>query len=207
MSEILAFSGRKTNAEAIEDCAKLGYIGPGDLTIDLTYGLGRFWTRWKPDELHCADLNPDKSPDFPDGLDATATGFLDSCYDVVVVDPPYKLNGKSGQGGPASSDADYGVDGDYMPVGARMNLMRNMLTEANRIVKPGGVVLYKCQAQVVSGNVMWQDRVMAQHAEHVGMRHIDSLFVEGVRAQPSGRRQIHARRNYSTLLVLQAMKR
>jgi len=202
--EILAFAGRKTNAEVIRDCATLGYLLADWDTIDLTYGYGRFWALWRPDPEHFSrgDLNPNKSPDYPDGLNATDTKLPSRSWDAVVIDPPYKFNGTSGQGGPASSDESYGVDGDYVTPSQRLGLMTAMMVEGHRILRPNGFMLYKCQAQVVSGKVIWQDRIMAERAEGLGMRHVDTLYVEGHRPQPSGRRQVHARQNYSTMLIL-----
>lgn len=201
--EIMAFAGRKTNAEAIRDCVRLGYIGETDDIIDLTYGLGRFWTlTGELPRLQRADLDPAKSPDWPDGLDATNTGLSSASFDVAVIDPPYKLNGTSDMGGPATSDSDYGVAGDYHSREARHDLMFRMLIEGIRLVRPKGFVLYKCQAQVNGGKVRWQPNMIANWATERGMEHVDELYVEGYRPQPPGRAQKTARRNYSTLLIL-----
>ena len=83
---VKAFGGRCTNAEAIADCHKLKYIKATDTVVDLTYGKGRFWKLYEHPRLVRCDLNPVRSLDFPDGLDATATGFEDRLFDVVVVD-------------------------------------------------------------------------------------------------------------------------
>ena len=65
------------------------------------------------------------------------------------------------------------------------------------------MLLIKCQDQVVSGAVRWQTRIFADHAEAQGFQLVDALHVQGSRPQPDGRRQVHARRDYSTLLVLE----
>lgn len=212
MSEILAFAGRRTNAEAINDAATLGYLKPSDSIIDLTYGLGRFWTTWQPDpaqggRLWRADLDADRSLDFPDGLDATSTFLADRTYDAVVVDPPYKLNGRSEQGGPAGSDVDYGVGGEYRSRDDRHELMLAMLDEAHRIAKRGGYILYKCQDQVNGGRTRHQERMIANRAEDLGAWHLTTLFVEGMRPQPDGRAQKTPRNNFSSLLVIQRKSR
>lgn len=207
--EILAFAGRRTNAEAIRDLAALGYLKPDDGIIDLTYGLGRFWTLWQPKEnrLKRADLNPELSPDFELGLDATDTNFPDQLWDVVVVDPPYKLNGTSEGRGPSASDVDYGVDGDYHSVASKHHLMLAMLTEAHRIVKRNGYIIYKCQDQVNGGRTRQQERMIANAAEELGAWHLTTLFVEGARAQPSHRPQKTPRNNFSSMLVIQRKAR
>ena len=48
----------------------------------------------------------------------------------------------------------------------------------------------------------WQTIEFAGHAVELGSRLVDQLHLPSYRPQPAGRRQIHARRNYSTLLVL-----
>ena len=42
---------------------------------------------------------------------------------------------------------------------------------------------------------------MTDHARALGLELVDVLHVQGYRKQPPGRRQIHARRDYSTALV------
>lgn len=202
-SSVMSFAGRRTNAEAIRDLARMGILKPEDRTIDLTYGLGRFWTLWQPEDLLRADLDPARSHDFPGGLDAEYTGLPESSFDVVVVDPEYKLNGTANRGGPADGDADYGVGGEYVPWQERMAKMLRELTEANRLVKPKGKVVYKCQSQVCSGQVRWQEFDAHQHALGLKMLHRTTLYVEGYRAQPPGRTQKHAANNFSAMLVFE----
>ena len=84
----------------------------------------------------------------------------------------------------------------------RMRLCIDGITECHRVLKPGGHLLVKCQDQVCSGHVRWQTIEFAGHAVELGSRLVDQLHLPSYRPQPAGRRQIHARRNYSTLLVL-----
>lgn len=92
---IFAIADAATNAEVIEQLARprfVEYLRPEWRTLDPTYGEGRFWTRWRPDDLVACDLNPAKSPigrsvDFRPGL----SGFPDNSFDAVVIDGPYKL--------------------------------------------------------------------------------------------------------------------
>lgn len=194
MSDVLAIDpSRKTNADLIVACRDLGYLKDEDVTIDLTYGEGVFWSGWRPLWLTTNDADGRK------GLwhdDFRSTGWKDDGFDVVVFDPPYKLNGT-----PSKGDERYGVD---VPAKwrDRMQLCIDGITEAVRLVRPSGIVLVKCQAQVVSGKVRWQDRIFADHAEALGCELIDRFDFLGGRPQPEGRRQVHARRNHSTLLVL-----
>lgn len=190
---------RRTNAEMILHCAELGYLTDDNLILDPTYGLGNWWKLWTPnagiETIRRHDLDPDKAPD--GAMDFTAMPYDDGKFDVVAYDPPYKLNGTP----TPEVDAAYGV---HTPktVEERLSLMTTGLVECIRVTKPRGIVLAKCQDQVVSGNVVWQTQIMASRATFLGCKVEDMLHVSSYRPQPPGRRQIHAARNYSTLLVI-----
>ena len=196
---VLAISDATTNAELVEQCARLGYLRADDLTLDATYGLGRFWTLWQPGRLIACDLDPTRARTAV--ADFTRLPFPDGTFDAVVFDPPYKLNGASHGRGPASCDADYGVGGPAVRWQDRMQLCRDGIAEGSRVLRPGGTLLVKCQDQVVSGAVRWQTHDFAAHAAAHGCRLVDQLHLRSYRPQPAGRRQVHARRNYSTLLI------
>jgi hypothetical protein len=200
VSEVRAIGVRRNNAELMADCAALGYLP--DQVLDLTYGLGRFWTVHRPSSLVTNDLDPTKGAYHEDWT--TRTTWPDRSFGAVVLDPPYKLNGTSTGKGPAASDSSYGVAGPYVTVAARHKMICDGIAEGARLARR--YLLVKCQDQVVSGRVHWQTRIFADHAESIGLRLVDQLHVQGYRAQPAGRRQVHARRDYSTLLVLEAYR-
>lgn len=181
-----------TNAHMIADCVRLGYLRSEWEILDPTYGQGNFWTQWRPPLLTGADANQFG------GFDFTDMPWDDESYDAVVYDPPYKLNGTPTVG----VDARYGV-GESTRWQDRILLMQRGQKECARVLKPGGYLLTKCQDQVVSGKVVWQTDIMTAQATHDGLIKIDRLdFLANPRPQPHTR-QVHARRNYSTLLVFQ----
>lgn len=189
---VLAAHTWRNNAELIADVARLGYIT--GRVVDLTYGHGLFWTRYRPDQLVAHDRNPEKG----DGVDFRRLPEPDGTYDTVVFDPPYKLSGT-----PALGDFDqrYGID---VPTRwqDRMALILDGTREAVRVCRPGGHVLVKCQDQVVSGAIRWQTREVAAVAESHGCVQVDRFDLLGKhRPQPAGRRQVHAQGRPSTLLV------
>lgn len=193
---VMAIGEWRDNGEMIADLAHLGYIH--GRVLDPTYGLGRFWTRHQPDQFTACDLNPKRSPiGYP--VDFTKLPFDNRSFDTVVFDPPYKLNGT---GGSHASDEAYGVEWKGVTWQDKMQLCRDGITESVRVLAPQGHLLVKCQDQVCSGQVRWQTRDFADHAESLGCRLVDALHFKGYRSQPEGRRQVHARRNYSTMLVL-----
>jgi len=185
---ILAATAWPNNAALIADCRRLGYL-PGRV-MDVTYGRGKWWTvGGEPEGLVKHDLRLD-------GVDFRHLPHPDASFDAIAFDPPYKLNGTPTD----KVDAPYGVDVIDTRDG-RHQLIRDGITECARVLASGGYLLAKVQDQVNGGKVRWQSRIFADHAESLGLEHVDALLMLAYRPQPAGVRQVHARRNYSTLLV------
>lgn len=192
---ILAAQPWPNNAAMIADCARMGYLRKEWLTLDPTYGKGNFWTEWQPTCLHKSDKFTCKPGLFRYNDDFTALQWSDRSFDAVVFDPPYKFNGT-----PSSPDIPYGV---HEPTRwqDRLQLMKDGVVECARVLKPKGYLLVKCMDQVVSGKVVWQTDHMTATAINAGCVKVDRLdFLTSPRPQPHSR-QLHARRNYSTLLI------
>ncbi len=198
---VFAISKAKNNAELIEECAQLGYLHKDWVTLDPTWGDGRFWANWMPDTLIPLDLDRSKSPS---GL---AVDFRDirwkpkGGYDAVVFDPPYKYSGTPALG---KFDERYGIQ-KYQRWQDREQMILDGISECVRVLRPRGFLLVKCQDQVSSGEVRWQTFTFTKHAESRGCRLVDHFLLPSYRPQPKGTSQKHARRNYSSLLVLQKM--
>lgn len=192
---ILAIAKWSSNAALIADCARLGYLRREWRTLDPTYGLGTFWQEWHPIRLTRTDIVPTLSPDAPAGVDFTDMPWGDRAFDCVVFDPPYKLNGTPTD----EIDGRYGVDVVDTRAG-RMQLIRDGISECARVLGDGYLLL-KCQDQVNGGKVRWQTIEFANHAKTLGLGLVDRFDFLSYRPQPSGVRQVHARRNASTLLI------
>lgn len=192
--EILAIHAWPSNAELIVDCARLGYLREDWWVLDCTYGLGTFWKAWCPPKLIACDLDPAKSPS-GESVDFRALPWPDRQFDAVVFDPPYKLNGTPTE----AVDGRYGVD-EVATREGRTNLIREGLTECARVLGDG-YLLMKCQDQVNGGKVRWQTIDFTIHARSLGLELVDRFDMLSYRPQPAGTRQVHARRNASTLLV------
>jgi SAM-dependent methyltransferase len=188
--EILAATAWPTNADMIVDCVTLGYIH--GRVLDPTYGKGNWWNLVRPIDFHAHDLKVD-------GVDFRNLPYPDGYFDTITFDPPYKLNGTPTD----AVDAPYGVDIVATRAG-RTQLILDGMVELARVLAPEGHLLVKCQNQVNGGKVRWQTRDFAAHGEMLGLTHLDELQMLAYREQPAGVRQVHARRNYSTLLIFQA---
>ena len=195
MSDILATRAWPDNGALMyEAVAPLGYIQ--GRVLDATYGEGTFWKRF-PNELWWLTTN-DLYKEADLRADFCRLPFRDEEFDAVVFDPPYKLSGTPALG---QFDLRYGV-GVAMPWQERMRLIRRGALECLRVTKAGGHTLVKCQDQVCSGKVVWQTDEVTHVMRTHGADKLDRFdLAHPPRPQPAGRKQVHARRNTSQLLV------
>jgi hypothetical protein len=196
MADIAAFH-TGNNAALIAKCATLGYLRPEDHVLDLTYGLGGWWKLWQPTAgVVSNDLYVDAAQYHADFTNPPAWMVN---YDVVTLDPPYRLRGTPD----STFDTRYGTQYKATEVDI-LSLLTMGAQIAVRCARPGGIVLIKCQDQVCSGRVVWQTHYVIDALKgHATL--VDRFDMPPSRPQPLGRRQLHARRG-STLLVFKKGK-
>jgi tRNA G10 N-methylase Trm11 len=194
---VLAAYDWPSNAELIADVARLGYIKDDDRVLDPTYGAGTWWKKFCPTNLVAHNRNLDKS-------DFRNLPYPDGSFDVIAFDPPYVAVGGRTTTGIADMHDRYGLtDAPTSPAGVQA-LIEAGLNEMNRLVKPKGYILVKCQDYISSGQFWNGTYLVQQHAYFISLRLVDRFeHISGIRPQPPGRRQVHARRNLSTLFVFQ----
>ena len=191
------------NGHLIAAAARLGHLRSDWVTLDASYGSGVFWRVFRPAQLIACDIEP--KSDYVIRADFRDLPFENDRFDAAVIDGPYGLRGTV-----HADNGGYGLDAGYMSVEARHELLRAGLAECARVTRPGGRVLAKCQAQVCSGRVWWQDRMLADHGESkCGLVLVERLdMLGGGRPQPVRSRrdgkpslQQHAYGRPSTLLI------
>jgi hypothetical protein len=193
---VVAAHSWASNADLIADVHRLGYLRDDDHVLDPTFGRGLWWKKWQPEKLTVHDLALD-------GVDFRALPYPDGMFDAVAFDPPYVSVGGRATTGLPDFHARYGLTGAPRTPAELQQLINAGLTEIQRVVKPGGVLLVKCQDYVSSGRLWVGTHWTLAHALTLGMEPVDRLeHIGRARPQPSGRRQVHARRNLSTLFVL-----
>lgn len=202
-AEVRACAEWPTNGHLIADVARLGYLRHEWRTLDPTYGYGVWWSVWRPRMLVGHDANPAKAPD--GALDFRDLPYPRAAFDAVAFDPPYKLNGTPDDtdGG---QDERFGVD-ERASVAERMALIRDGMTEQARVLTRRGMLLVKCQDQVVSGRIYWQTDELTALADELGFDKVDRFdLLGGGRPQPGDRGQKHAYYRPSTLLVFRGRR-
>lgn len=195
---VLAAGTWRTNGELLADVARLYIDLDHDRVLDPTWGQGNWWTVVEPTHFIRHDLHTLDGVDFTDLPEAT------SSVDVVAFDPPYVP-----PGGRSTSTVDYYTGSRYgmattpaTPPELR-ELIAQGLAEMHRVLRAGGRLLVKCQ-DYINGNQLQPGTkwVIDDTLALGGFRYEDRFeFIAGTRPQPPGRRQLHARRNLSTLLV------
>jgi hypothetical protein len=185
---------RGSNGVLMAQAARLGYLdGP---VLDLTYGRGSWWTRWRPSELMIFDG------------DFTDTGIEDQAAPIICFDPPYISTGTKAKSTIPDFYDRYGI-GELCGWQAVRKLMECGLGECARILAPGGWLLFKCMNYVESGRRVWNAYHFAHYGQAVlGLRLADEMVhLTGAGAQPqsnldgSPREQKHTRQVHSNLLV------
>jgi hypothetical protein len=197
---VLAATAWKTNAEMILACVALGYLRSEWVTLDPTWGRGGWWKLWEPDQLVKRDRS---TVEGDEEWDFRSMTYADATFDAVAFDPPYVCVGGRKTTGLADMHDAYGMTAAAStPPGVQDDINAG-LSECYRVVKSGGIVLVKCQDYVTSGKLWLGTHRTLVHALALGFLVQDRLeHIAGVRPQPAGRRQCHARRNLSTLFVL-----
>lgn len=199
------------NADLIEEVSRL-YLQPEMVVADVTFGMGAFWTRADTDEFYllASDIDPSKEEWLAKkklrGIfieaDFTALPYEDESVDIVVLDPPYIHSP-----GKHMTDARYGNSATTkgMYHADIMDLYRDGMGEAMRVLKPGGFLWVKCKDQVMSSTQQWSHIDLFHIADRLGMYQRDLFVLVPTSRTSMGRwkTQFHARKVHSYLLVFE----
>ena len=183
----------RNNGELIADVANLGFIK--GKVLDAAYGSGAFWGSHTPTELVSNDLYT--AADYSYNFTNFPSHWKDK-WDTTVFDPPYKLNGTPSHG---QVDKAYGVH-KKATLQERMDLIIAGAKECYRVTKDKGFILVKVQDQVSSGKMHFQTDAVSSALVELGAVKVAQMhFLRHPRPQPQGRKQVHPRSNFSTLMV------
>jgi DNA methylase len=184
------------------------HVPKGSIVADVTFGKGVFWKRVNKDDYVL------KATDIEMGVDCRKLPYGDEVIDCVVFDPPYMHT----PGGTAHQNHQH-YERYYNNNGishsskkyheAVLDLYFEGSKETFRVLKPGGILIVKCQDEVCANRQRLTHVEIINELSAMGFT-IDDLFVV-VRSNKPGvsrvLRQVHARKNHSYFLVFRKISR
>ncbi|MEI7547855.1 MAG: hypothetical protein WCK21_07330 [Actinomycetota bacterium] len=193
------------NADLIDVVRRLYPLdGP---VLDLTYGVaGGFWKVFRPADLTA--FGP------TDGVDFTDTLLPVASFRHVVFDPPYVAPGGRSTSTIGAMNDRYGMHTAARTPEAQWETIKLGITEAHRLLVPNGLLWLKVMDYVSSGKVHWFTKLALAALHDSAFELVDEFVLAGMPGpQPrtnrdgSLRRQVHARRAHSVLMIARAQNR
>ena len=178
------------------------HVPAGSVVADVTYGKGVFWKNVKPEAY---DVRP---TDLSTGVDCRKLPYGDGMIDCVVFDPPYMHTpGGTAHQNHQNYEQYYNNNGIVHSTKkyheAVLDLYFGGSAEAFRVLKPGGILIVKCQDEVCANRQRLTHVEIINELSEIGFE-IDDLFVVVRNNRPGVSRmmrQLHARKNHSYFLV------
>lgn len=150
------------------------YVPGGRFDLDPTFSKGAFYDQVTvPYPKHCSDLNPQnkEGQDFPyiQATDCRNLMFESASLGSIVFDPPFiHAHGKDSEIGNRFSS--------YPTQHALRAMYMASLVEFYRVLKTGGMLVFKHQDIVESGKQVWNSHYIWQMATGLGFEQVD-LFI------------------------------
>lgn len=185
------FTGRR-NADLIAAVAPIYLTGS---VLDTTYGEGKWWDRYRPDNFTFGDLKT--------GVDFTALPYPDASFDTVCFDPPYVPAGGVRTTGQTEAERRYRDSFGLEPrsLAELDELIAAGLAECARVTRR--FLLVKCMDFVTGGRFVLGHHTVTDRAIELGLQPHD-LIVHAAGTGPGGHNITEvkrARRAHSYLLV------
>lgn len=207
-----------TNSEVFPKVLQL-HVEEGSKIADVTYGKGVFWENIPLDkyDLYRTDINPEKSPDSPDGegIDCRDLPYQDNSFDVIVLDPPYaegyfrrNKDHLAGNGSHAKFRENYSTGTAYTESPkyhqAVLALYFDAGREAKRVLRDDGTFIVKVGDEVSSNTQELTHIQITNFYERELRFYTKDLFVverHNEPATPGVHNQVHARKNHSFFMI------
>lgn len=178
---------------------------PEGFECDVTFGKGGFWA-----DLPAPPLRFDIDPQNPDVTQAcsTALPLADKSLGSLVFDPPFLTYVRAGREGNGKMIMARQFAG-YWTFDELTAHYQQTLLEAARVLKPRGVMVFKCQDIIHNHRMHCTHASVIQWAAERGFRLLDLFVLPAKNRLPSPNRkgsQRHARIFHSYFLVFERLK-
>lgn len=196
------------NAVLIDLLSKL-YVTDGAVVRDVTWGKGAFWKATDTSRFTLQGSDIAEQIGGHDGIvraDFRSLPDADESVDLVVLDPPYIHN-------PGKHVTDSRYNNAQTTGGMSHNdireLYRDGMSEALRVLRPGGQLWVKCKDEIESGKQQWSHIEIHNDAVDLGLYARDLFVLVPPSKSPQTRwsTQKHARKVHSYLWVFDKPKR
>ena len=194
-------------SEIIRNILKL-HVPEGRIDCDATFSTGAFY---KGTDIALPQYRFDISPQRSDVIQADARHLplADNSISCMMLDPPFlatkgeSLNSNGGN----IINRRFGV---YPDEKSLHRCYSDMLAEAYRVLKPDGILIFKCQDKVSSGKQYMSHVYIMNEAVRIGFYPKD-LFIllakSRLVAEWQKRNQKHSRKYHAYFIVLQKSDR
>lgn len=187
------------NGPLFADICRL-YVPDGSRVLDMTYGLGGFWTmRGLVERYDLVKMDLER-PAVTVRAALEHLPFKADSFDCAVLDPPYANNGSD-----APIKSSIAQTYNLKAGNANKNILNYYINGGNqawRVLRPNGSLIVKCQDEVESGKQQWNHISVLREAALAGF-YAEDLFVLVQDGSPAMRHnyQLHARKNHSYFWV------
>lgn len=192
--------------EILQNILKL-YVPSGQIDCDCTYSKGNFYKETGvPQPLYKFDINPQVSE--CQWGDSRQLPFEDSSLNCVVFDPPFlatKGPSLKANSNPLNNQLAnrFGV---YPTERELFQFYNDSLSSIYRVLKPHGILIFKCQDKISSGKQILSHVRIINEAERLGFV-MQDLFVllakSRLVADWQRQNQKHARKYHSYFIVFE----
>jgi len=184
------------NAPLFADILSL-YL-PRGRVLDATWGRGNFWTTVDLSPYHLVTMDMEMPAQVRG--DFAHLPFRDQVFDGAVLDPPYAGHG-SGRTIHESITKTYNLKPGTSTAHIKAFYSQGM-AECARVLRPGGILVVKCQDSIESGKQQRMEHWVSRVASDLGLTDEDTLvLVQSGRPLMRHPYQKHARKNHSYFRV------